>query len=231
MISSIAIAVFARTPVPGTVKTRLIPRLGAQGAARLQTQLIDLALARTLAVAPLGTCLWLAGEPAGHPTPIGVPVHAQRGDDLGARMANAFEMLLPKHETVLLIGTDCPAQSAGDLHQAALALRSHDVVLQPAEDGGYVLIGLSQRVLQHTPPRWRELFADIAWGTEAVLVQTQARLGTTGLRHALLDALPDLDLPQDYVRAVHEGWIAALDVTDDATDGATEGVADRARTG
>lgn len=223
MSCSIAIAVFARAPVPGAAKTRLIPRLGAQGAARLQAQLIDLAVTRALAVAPLETCLWLDGEPASTASPGGVPVYTQRGEDLGARMAHAFESLLPKQETVLLIGTDCPAQSVGDLQHAADALKTHDVVLQPAEDGGYVLIGLSQRVLRYTPARWRELFADVAWGTGSVLEQTQARLGIVGLHHAVLDSRPDLDLPQDYDRAVREGWIAAIDAADGAASSAPAG--------
>ena len=208
MSGALAIAVFARAPVPGAAKTRLIPRLGPDGAARLQTQLIDLALARARMAAPDATHLWLAGNWTGGAISEDVAIHAQIGDDLGARMAQAFGTLLPRHDKVLLIGTDCPAQTVDDLHRAAHALDSHEVVLQPADDGGYVLVGLSQRVLRQTPPRWRDLFAGVAWGTGAVLAQTQARLVALALRAALLDTRPDLDLPEDYDRAVREGWIA-----------------------
>ena len=208
---SLAVAVFARTPVAGAAKTRLIPRLGAEGAARLQAQLTQLALARAMKVAPGNTSLWLAGEPAPYTGQNVVPVHVQRGDDLGVRMALAFETLLPQHAAVLLIGTDCPAQTDADLRDAALSLETHDVVVQPADDGGYVLIGLSQRVLHHTPSNWRELFCGVAWGTSSVFAQTQDRLAATGLRHALLPSRPDLDVAQDYERAVQSGWIVPVD--------------------
>ena len=207
--SDVAVAVFARTPVAGAAKTRLIPLLGAEGAAQLQAQLTRLALARALAVAPDRTTLWLAGDRAELRDAPGVPVHPQCGDDLGARMAQAFEALLPQHDAVLLIGTDCPTQTADDLRDAARALHAHDMVLQPAEDGGYVLIGFARRVLAHAR-RWQTVFEGITWGTENVLAQTRARVADAGMRVAMLDARPDLDLPQDYTHAVAAGWITPI---------------------
>jgi rSAM/selenodomain-associated transferase 1 len=216
--TNIAVAVFARTPVAGAAKTRLIPLLGAEGAAQLQAQLTRLALARARAVAPDRTTLWLAGERAELRDAPGVPVHAQCGGDLGARMAQAFEALLPQHDAVLLIGTDCPAQTVDDLRDAARALHAFDLVLQPAEDGGYVLIGFAQRVLAQTP-RWPTVFEGIAWGTENVLAQTRARVADAGMRVAMLNARPDLDLPRDYTIAVAAGNIAPVSAPRALRDG------------
>ena len=207
-IADLALSVFARTPVAGQTKTRLIPRLGAVGAARLQAQLIDKALARALSVAPQHTHLWLTGESVTTVWPDGVTVHAQEGADLGARMTHAFATLLPQYATVLLIGTDCPAQTPDDLRQAAQALHSHDVVLQPAHDGGYVLVGLSARVLQQ--PRWPKMFESIDWGSSAVYQQTEQQLVAISLSHHSLEPKPDLDEPSDYERALERGWVAAV---------------------
>lgn len=205
--ASVAIAVFARTPVPGTAKTRLIPRLGPEGAAQLQAQLTERAVARANEVAPQAVSLWWTGEGADTPHPT-ARVFQQHGADLGARMSHAFDTLLPQHEQVLLIGTDCPAQSADDLHAAARALHGPhgaDIVLQPAEDGGYVLVGIAR----HAPPPWRAIFEGVAWGTGAVLEQTLDRAAQSGLTFRLLPPRPDLDTPDDYDRAIAAGWIAA----------------------
>lgn len=208
-LTPLAIAVFARTPVAGQAKTRLIPLLGAEGAARLQAQLTHRALTRALAVAPEATWLWLTGADAPLSCDAAVRRAVQSGEDLGERMTHAFAHMLPQAEAVILIGTDCPAQREDDLQQAARALQMHDVVLQPAQDGGYVLVGLRRRVLQDAPARWPQLFTGIDWGSNAVYAQTQAKLAAagTGLTAATLPARPDLDLPQDYAQAVQAGWI------------------------
>lgn len=204
-MNELAVAVFARTPVAGQTKTRLIPHLGAAGAARLQAQLIDRALARALSVAPGHTHLWLTGEGVSTAWPEGVAVHTQHGADLGERMAQAFHTLLPQYAAVLLIGTDCPAQTPDDLHQATQALRTHEVVLQPALDGGYVLVGLSARVQSQT--HWPQMFEGITWGSSAVYLQTQQQLRAMGLSHHSLAPKPDLDEPSDYEHALAQGWI------------------------
>ncbi|HRK56249.1 MAG TPA: TIGR04282 family arsenosugar biosynthesis glycosyltransferase [Burkholderiaceae bacterium] len=209
-VAQLAIAVFARTPVAGQAKTRLIPALGPEGAARLQGQLIARALARAQAVAPNDTWLWLTGAHLDLPCDAAVKRVWQVGEHLGARMTHAFAQMLPESEAVIVIGTDCPAQRAQDLRQAARALETADAVFQPALDGGYVLVGLHHRVLRDEPERWPQLFAQIAWGSEAVYAQTQARLIETGLRAAALPARPDLDWPQDYVQAVEAGWIDSV---------------------
>jgi len=203
----LAIAVFARAPVAGATKTRLIPRLGADGAARLQEQLIERALARATAVAGAAVSLWVAGDLA---QPFvadaarrhGVALHAQQGIDLGERMAHAFATLLHGAERAVLIGTDCPAMTVDDLHDAAAALDNNDVVVQPALDGGYVLIAL--RAAQP------QLFAGIAWGSALVLEQTMARAAELGLTVGRARPLPDLDTPEDHAHALAQGWIDAV---------------------
>jgi rSAM/selenodomain-associated transferase 1 len=196
------IAVFARAPVAGQAKTRLIPLLGADGAAALQRQLIERTLATAAAVAGARVTLWVAGEPA-HPFVVaaaarfGAAIAAQQGADLGARMAHAFARRTPQ----VLVGTDCPRLSPQDLAAAAAALRTHDVVLQPANDGGYVLIGLARP----QPP----LFEAIEWGGPRVLQQTRQRIDSLGLRCALRPPLDDLDTPADLQRALAEGLLHA----------------------
>jgi len=205
--ASLAIAVFARAPVAGATKTRLIPRLGADGAARLQEQLIERALARATAVAGAAVSLWVAGDLA---QPFvadaarrhGVALHAQQGIDLGERMAHAFATLLHGAERAVLIGTDCPAMTVDDLHDAAAALDNNDVVVQPALDGGYVLIALRASQPQ--------LFAGIAWGSALVLEQTMARAAELGLTVGRARPLPDLDTPEDHAHALAQGWIDAV---------------------
>jgi rSAM/selenodomain-associated transferase 1 len=195
------IAVFARAPVAGEAKTRLIPRLGREGAAALQRQLIDRTLAKACAVADARVTLWVAGD-AAHPFIVeaaarhGVATAAQAGADLGARMSHAFASA---GAPLVLIGTDCPQLQSRDLAAAAQALAGHDVVIQPATDGGYVLIGLAR-------PQ-PELFESISWGGAEVLRQTQARIAALGLRCALRPTLDDLDTAADYERALAAGLL------------------------
>jgi hypothetical protein len=204
--SAASIAVFARSPVPGQAKTRLIPLLGADGAARLQRQLMRQALAKASAVAGPAAArvsLWIAGDVA-HPSvqdcarDFGVDVHAQAGADLGARMSNAFSVLRGR---CVLIGTDCPALTPDDLRTALAALAGADVVVQPADDGGYVLIGL-----RAPQPR---LFEAIDWGTASVMASTRQRIRELDLAVHELPMRPDLDTPADYAHALAAGWITA----------------------
>lgn len=196
------VAVLARAAEPGSAKTRLIPMLGPAGAAALQSQLTQRALRRA-AGACASVVLWIDGE-ADEPVRqlanrLGVEMRRQPKGDLGSRMLAALSSAAEHGFTGIVIGTDCPAQSSADLCMAAVWLADHDVVLQPAHDGGYVLIGMRQ-------PQ-RELFDGIAWGTNAVLSTTRARIAGLGLRCAELPALPDLDRPDDVVQALERGWI------------------------
>jgi uncharacterized protein len=202
-----AVIVFARAPQPGAVKTRLIPLLGAEGAAALHVRLVKRALATARAAAFRAIELHCAPDGAdpffrfceGH---YGAALAAQADGDLGARMQAAFEAALASRERVLLIGADCPALTARYLRQADRALRDgYDTVLGPSEDGGYVLIGLTRCDAK--------LFTGIAWGEDGVLAETRARLTALGWRWRELVPLWDIDRPEDYARLVDSGLLEA----------------------
>jgi rSAM/selenodomain-associated transferase 2/rSAM/selenodomain-associated transferase 1 len=195
-----AVAVLAKAPVPGLAKTRLAPLLGTAGAARAQRDftLATLATARAASTGPF--TLWCAPD-AGHrffralAACRGVSLRAQPAGDLGARMggivAAHFASTL-RAQPVLLIGTDCPVLAPAHLQQAADALREHDAVLIPAEDGGYVLIGLRRPL--------PGVFDGVDWSTARVLDQTRDRLRAAGARWQELPALWDVDEPADWRR-------------------------------
>lgn len=202
----VRVAVFAKAPRLGEVKTRLAPLLGDQGAAELHARLVHHALEAATAARPAALELWCA--PDSHDPfftecarRFGCGLHAQRGDDLGERMAHAFDASLDAGAPVVLIGTDCPALEPRHLVEAAAALRDHDAVFAPAEDGGYVLVGLAR-----PQPR---IFSRIAWGTPVVMRQTRERLAEAGLTWRELEALWDVDRPDDYRRLQQSGLLAA----------------------
>jgi uncharacterized protein len=198
------IAVFAKAPVAGYAKTRLIPMIGADGAARLQAKLIKQAVATALAAALGPVSLWCAPDrrhnlfdslAAKH----GIDLHDQTGSDLGARMLHAFEALAQRGPTIL-IGTDCPALRPNHLLASIDALDREDgAVFIPAEDGGYVLVGMKRAI--------PELFYDIPWGTSEVMARTRLRAAQAKQRLSELPELWDLDTPEDYSRAISQGLI------------------------
>jgi hypothetical protein len=203
----VEIAVLAKAPVPGYAKTRLVPRLGADGAARLQARLIDRALATAVAADAGPVTLWGAPDD-GHPAlralarRHGAAARAQPAGDLGARMHAASA-----GGATLVIGTDCPALTPALLRAAAATLaRGDDAVLIPAEDGGYVLIGLA------TPQP--AVFTNVDWGTAGVLAQTRERLAQAGLRWTELDTLWDVDRPADLDRPLARALLAPADGPD-----------------
>lgn len=197
--SARTIAVFAKVPEAGAVKTRLIPALGAVGAAALHEHLIAATLAKANSLGDAAVCLWLAGDAARYAAPRGTALAQQQGADLGAKMAHAFAATLARSRACALIGSDCPALQPRHLRQAFDLLAGHDVVINPADDGGYVLIAL--KVPQ---PR---LFEGIPWGGPKVLELTRARIAGLGLHAAFLPSLPDLDTPEDLERARAAGWL------------------------
>jgi rSAM/selenodomain-associated transferase 1 len=196
------VAVLARAAIPGAAKTRLIPAVGAEGAAALQAHLTELALRRACATQQ-PVLLWLDGSADPSVTrlahALGVEVRPQPDGDLGDRMLAALCHAKACDRQGIVIGTDCPAQSEADIAHAGALLADYDVVLQPADDGGYVMIGMAQ---PHP-----EVFAEMPWGTDAVLARTRERIRALGLRHAELPALPDLDRPEDIAVALAHGWI------------------------
>jgi len=193
----IDVAIMARAPVPGLAKTRLIPALGAAGAARLQSWLLQRTVALALAADVGPVSLWCAGDPA-HPDfaaytqPGQVSLRVQPEGDLGWRMLTAIRAT-PASAGVLVIGTDCPVLTPRHLHEAAAALTENDAVVTPAEDGGYVLIGM------RIPAP--ELFTRIDWGSENVMAQTRSRLRELAWVWHEPATLWDVDRPADLERA------------------------------
>lgn len=192
----VGIAILAKAPLPGLAKTRLIPRLGAEGAAALQRWLLQRAVA-TAVVADVGpVTLWCAPDPW-HPDFAvagafgAVALRRQPAGDLGARMLAAVAAS-PAAAGTLVIGTDCPVLTPGRLRQAAGHLRDNEATVIPAEDGGYVLIGA-----RRPEPR---LFAGVDWGSERVMAQTRERLATLAWRWQEGAALWDVDRPDDFAR-------------------------------
>jgi rSAM/selenodomain-associated transferase 1 len=193
--SRCTVVVFAKAPLAGFAKTRLIPSLGAAGAARLAERMLDHALAQALA-ADLGPVELCAAPDARHPAFArwqALPLRwSDQGDgDLGTRMGRAMRRALARSPRVLLVGTDAPALDAAVLRRAAQALSGADAVFVPTLDGGYVLVGTTR-----SPD---PLFDGIAWSTPLVMEQTRERLRRHGWRHVELEPLPDIDAPADLV--------------------------------
>jgi hypothetical protein len=184
------ILIFAKAPVPGQVKTRLIPALGEEGAAKLAAEMLERTVAEALASG-------LEAELCGDPDPAGwyegppLALSAQGEGDLGARLARAAARTLAQGTPVLLIGTDCPDLDRHRLRAAAAALEAHDAVIHPAHDGGYALLGLSRF---HA-----SLFENIAWSTDRVCAQTLERLSALRWSTAVLEPLADIDTPADLI--------------------------------
>ncbi len=188
--------IFAKAPVAGAAKTRLVPALGEQGAADLQARMTERIL-HTAVTANLAMVeLWCSPD-CSHPffqaVTDAVGRRVQHGQDLGDRMAYAFDATLVHHPYAVLVGTDCPAMTADYLGRAfALLEGGADAVLGPAEDGGYVLLGL--RCMD------KRLFESVAWGTDNVLKETRERLTALNWHWQELETLWDVDRPEDLER-------------------------------
>ncbi len=189
------IMVFAKAPVADTVKTRLIPVLGAEGAAALHATLTRHCIATAVEAQLCPVELWCSPD-TNHPFFIqcskdfGVTLYQQQGNDLGARMAHVFDTVLQQSPYAVIIGTDCPALAAQDLRAALDSLwDGFDAVIGPAEDGGYVLLGLRKAALH--------LFEDITWGSCEVLALTRERLKRLQWRWRELAPRRDVDRPED----------------------------------
>jgi len=193
--------VFAKAPEPGRAKTRLIPALGAAGAAALHTRLVEHTLTTVTSAALCPVQLWCAPD-TDHPffdachQRFAVTLHPQQGTDLGERMAHAMLHNLQQGYNSIIIGTDCPALSATNFEQAFTLLQgNNDVVLGPADDGGYVLMGLKRFSA--------ELFSNIRWGTCEVLETTRERIDKLQWSLTELGTFQDIDRPEDLPAAEH----------------------------
>ena len=197
------ILVFAREPAEGRAKSRLIPALGPDGAARLARVMLGHALLQA-AGAKVGP-VELVGDP--HPNgweaPVkGVATSAQAGADLGERMGEAVERTLAQGEPVIVTGTDCPGLDAARIADAARALETHDVAILPATDGGYVLIGFAR----FDP----SVFAQVEWGSEHVLAATLANIDALSWTVWQGDPLTDVDEPDD-LQHVPPSWLVGTE--------------------
>lgn len=203
---STALIIFAKAPIAGVAKTRLIPALGAEGAAQLHSRLLEHTVQRAVESACFPIYLFTP-EGSAHPfidyllATYPLMHRLQRGIDLGERMKNALTDILENNvltsnaEGVLLIGSDCPAIDTAMLGECSRLLKSNDAVFLPAEDGGYTLVGF-----QESSEALGNVFSGVEWGTERVMQQTRHKLKQLSLKWSELACLWDVDRPEDLDR-------------------------------
>ncbi|UOQ50741.1 TIGR04282 family arsenosugar biosynthesis glycosyltransferase [Hymenobacter cellulosivorans] len=187
--------IFARHPALGLVKTRLAYTVGEAEALRVYEELLDHTRAAADGVAATKT-LWLAGEPPLGPNAFtewqAYEQRPQPTGELGERMHQAFGAAFAEGATrCVIIGTDCPELTSTHLEQAFAHLASHDVVVGPALDGGYYLLGMNTLI--------PDFFQNKAWSTDTVLADTLADADRLGLRVAQLPPLSDVDTASDLL--------------------------------
>lgn len=198
MHDPLVVQVFAKAPVPGLAKTRLIRGLGTDGASQLQATMIEHTLGTCRQIPAVRLELWCTPDTT-HPyfqdcaDRFGAVLMQQQGGNLGRRMHRALATALQGgSEAAVLIGTDAPTLSATDLKAAFSALQgNYDAVIAPALDGGYVLIGLTRPA--------PTLFRSIVWGGSQVLADTRDRLQRLRSRWLELPAHRDIDRPEDWL--------------------------------
>ncbi len=189
------VIVFAKPPLLGRVKTRLIPDLGPELALNAHCEMVDLTL-KKVAQLDCSSSLWLSEnsqEGASWGQKYSLPVEVQRSGDLGLKMLDAISKTLAASPAkVVLIGSDCPILSQEDIRDALLWLDQHDLVILPCEDGGYGLIGMKQR---HA-----EVFSRISWGTPKVTSETLDRARNSNLSVKCGRVIWDVDRVEDWYR-------------------------------
>jgi uncharacterized protein len=203
-----SILVFAKAPEPGAVKTRLAAALGADRTAQLYARLARRTLRLAAETAPGAVQLWCAPDTS-HPffaecaRAFGVRLCSQTGADLGERMAHALAVSVSEHRLPILVGTDCPDYTREYFLLAFESLEAgYDVVLGPARDGGYALVGLTRAL--------PELFRGVAWGGADVMAQTRVRLNASGTHWFELEPVRDLDRPEDLAAFAADEDMATL---------------------
>ena len=191
------IQIFCKAPVLGKVKTRLIRKIGARRALDLYKQMFKRLMAEFSVDNPLAE-LWISTDKDyAFFEQYALPRFQQAGVDLGSRMSAALRDGLTRHESVILVGTDLPLINKSYIDRAVSSLGDHEVVLGPAEDGGYGLVGVKAEV--------PDMFSDIDWGTENVLSQTCRSLNWGGRSYSLLPLIWDVDRPEDLQR--YNAWL------------------------
>ena len=188
----IKILLFTKPPVTGQCKTRLIPALGKEGAATLQQKLLHKIIQDLLDFKLCPFEVWQSDD-SDYFSQLNfadeLNVKTQSGDELGARMANAFKDNLAGNKKVIIIGSDCVEYTRAYLANAITALLDNEVVIGPAHDGGYLLIGMSK----FQPI----IFDNIEWGTDNVLESTLQKLKKANVTYSQLNTLHDIDRPED----------------------------------
>jgi rSAM/selenodomain-associated transferase 1 len=191
------IVIFAKAPMPGKVKTRLIPALGAEGAAELAQQMLGSTWAEAASVTVADREICVSPMPSDSDwqgrLPPGAIATAQGEGDLGERLSKASERVILEGQNVILIGTDCPSLTERRLREACWELESHDAVMHPTFDGGYALLGIKA----FHP----SLFSGISWSTDTVARETMGRIGALGWSLHLGATLQDIDEPEDLAAA------------------------------
>lgn len=190
------ILVFAKAPVAGQVKTRLQPQLTPMQSAVIHRALVTHCLGTVTRCNAATVELWCGSKHQWWDqlaTEYPIDIYFQRGADLGERMSIAADEALLRANCIIIVGTDCPFITVEYLQDAVAALKNgSDVVLGPAEDGGYVLIGLNKKL--------PVLFDNICWGSDQVFKQTLDRLQCNNIAWTQLHMLTDIDRPQDVDR-------------------------------
>ena len=188
------LVIFAKSPIPGKVKTRLIPELGKEGACQLYKSMAQ-KIITNLSMANLCHVHLYVHPDINHDffkdlqETNELTMIRQEGKDLGDRMSHAISTSLERYAKAIIIGTDCPEYSADYIERAISVLDDKDVVIGPAKDGGYVLIGMKQF--------YPNLFTHIEWGQSSVLSKTLKKIDEKSLQYQLLPALHDIDIPAD----------------------------------
>ncbi len=195
----VRVVVFAKVPVAGRAKTRLIPAVGREGSARLASELLCHTVCEALS-SQLGTVELCVTPVIDHPawpkfiTSEAILWTQQVAGDLGTRMCATIQRVVKERSDVLLMGTDCPQLNANLLQRLAAKLDNFDAVMVPVNDGGYALIGISKRVSLKTI---NTLFEDIPWSTPQVAEMTRQRIHDAGLQLWESETLNDIDEPED----------------------------------
>lgn len=198
----VRIIIFAKAPQAGFAKTRLIPALGAEGAAVLAKRMLLHTLHEAIksTIGSVELCMTPALDESAWQSfalPLGIIISEQGDGDLGTRLARAAQRALAQGESVLLVGTDCVEMSSELLREAAQQLRNHDAVIHCTTDGGYALLGLNHFSAL--------LFSNVAWSTDAVASTTLSRIGQLAWSVHVGAMLHDVDEPQD-LKYLPDDW-------------------------
>ena len=198
MKHNVAIIVFSKTPRPGMVKTRMIPDIGIDRSYQLYCDMFQQTL-HTVTMLDSNIDIYIYCTPSKQHELFdlfqkkqNVYTKLQQGNDLGERMHNAFESTLNIYEKVVLVGCDCDELNQQILKQSIEALNDNDIVIGPATDGGYYLIGLKQANTS--------LFKNICWGSDAVLYETRQRVKQLDYKCFELPELTDIDTYSDLIK-------------------------------